>query len=143
NVDTLRALNLALFPVRYTDAFYSEILCSHQDYAKLAYVDTNVVGAICCRLEAIKECPGICRIYIMTLGVLESYRRCQVGSMLLQSAIEHSRRDNADHIYLHVQTNNTVALQFYRHFGFEVTETLRNYYKRIEPPDCYVLLKSL
>lgn len=35
NIHTLRALNLALFPVRYTNAFYNELLCLHQDYAKL------------------------------------------------------------------------------------------------------------
>lgn len=131
-----------------------------------AYADANVVGAICCRLEAIEKQPGVRRTYIMTLGVLEAYQRCRVGrrpppveyleeiglahlasravgSKLLQSAIEQSRRDNADHIYLHVQTSNTVALAFYRRFGFEVTETLYNYYKRIEPPDCFVLLKPL
>lgn len=65
------------------------------------------------------------------------------GSMLLQSVINQSVRDGIDHIYLHVQTSNRIAIQFYHKFGFEITETIRNYYKRIEPPDCYILLKKL
>lgn len=27
--------------------------------------------------------------------------------------------------------------------GFEVAETIPNYYRRIDPPDCYVLRKTL
>lgn len=79
----------------------------------------------------------------MTLGVLASHRKCRIGSQLLASIIEQSRRDGVDHIYLHVQTSNAVALAFYKAFGFRVTQTIRNYYKRIEPPDCYVLCKAL
>lgn len=44
-------------------------------------------------------------------------------------------------IYLHVQTSNEEALRFYRRYGFEVAEKLEGYYKRIDPPDCFVLRK--
>jgi hypothetical protein len=47
-------------------------------------------------------------------------------------------------VYLHVQTSNADALSFYRKkFGFETRGIIRNYYKRIEPPDCYVLALPL
>lgn len=45
----------------------------------LAYVDNCVVGAICCRLEPVEHHPTLQRTYIMTLGVLESYRQCHIG----------------------------------------------------------------
>lgn len=38
NVEELRALNLAIFPVHYNDAFYTDIVRSPKGYAKLGNV---------------------------------------------------------------------------------------------------------
>lgn len=46
-------------------------------------------------------------------------------------------------VYLHVQTSNADALSFYKKFAFENRGIIRNYYKRIEPPDCYMLALPL
>ena len=71
-----------------------------------------------------------------------------------------------EQVYLHVQTNNDDAVRFYKKHGyvhccpvyscdedlihwrhplyrFSVTGEIKNYYKRIEPPDCFVLSKSM
>lgn len=37
-------------------------------------------------------------------------------------------------VMLHVQTNNDEAIAFYKRFGFEVVDEVKDYYKRIEPP---------
>ncbi|KAG6969066.1 hypothetical protein JG688_00005487 [Phytophthora aleatoria] len=123
NAQRLRELNLQLFPVQYNLAFYKEVVSSP---------------------EPVKEGPvGLERTYIMTLGVLESYRRARIGSRLLEGVIAQSIHDGVVQVYLHVQTSNTAALRFYRSHGFEATQILRNYYKRIDPPDCYVLRRQL
>ncbi|POM70484.1 Acetyltransferase (GNAT) family, partial [Phytophthora palmivora] len=102
------------------------------------------VGAICCRREHVEGgTEGLERTYIMTLGVVESYRRARIGTRLLQGVIAQSIQDGVVQIYLHVQTSNTAALRFYRSHDFEATQILRNYYKHIEPPDCYVLRRQL
>lgn len=41
-----------------------------------------------------------------------------------------------------MQVNNEGAIKFYEKFGFEIVEEKKNYYKRIEPADAYVLQKS-
>lgn len=42
-----------------------------------------------------------------------------------------------------MQVNNESAIEFYKKFGFEVVDLKKNYYKRIEPADAYVLQKNL
>lgn len=41
------------------------------------------------------------------------------------------------------QTSNETALHFYKKYGFEHKGIAEKYYKRTEPADAYVLVKSL
>ncbi|KAJ0605448.1 putative transferase transcription regulator GNAT family [Helianthus annuus] len=138
NLMQLKKLNSVLFPVRYNDKYYADALASHH-FTKLAYYSDICVGSIACRLE--KKEDGAIRVYIMTLGVLAPYRGLGIGTKLLNHVIDLSSKENIGEIYLHVQTNNEDAINFYKKFGFEITETIKNYYARITPPDCYVVTK--
>ncbi|XP_065045538.1 uncharacterized protein LOC135581603 isoform X1 [Musa acuminata AAA Group] len=140
NVMQLKKFNTALFPVRYNDKYYADALASG-DFTRLAYFSDICVGSIACRLEK-KEGGAIC-VYIMTLGVLAPYRGLGVGTKLLNHVLDLSHKQNIWEIYLHVQTNNDDAIAFYKKFGFEITDTIRNYYMNISPPDCYVLGKVI
>lgn len=42
-----------------------------------------------------------------------------------------------------LQTSNEAAIRFYQRFGFEVADTIRGYYKRLDPPDAALLRKLL
>ncbi len=116
---------------------------------------------------------GGSRIYIFTLGVLAAYRNRGVGQNLVQSILDYynqamnqSSSDETDakmirkdeiipkeeveqlkkvtEITLHVQISNFDAIKFYTEkFGFEQCEKVENYYKRIDPPHCYVLRKKI
>lgn len=86
----------------------------------------------------------------MTLGVLAAYRGHGIGSKLLQSVLDYYEQEKngpllakVQEIYLHVQTNNHDALHFYERFGFEQGGKIENYYKRIDPPDCFIVYKKL
>ncbi|CAM8889792.1 unnamed protein product [Rhodiola kirilowii] len=140
NLMQLKKLNAALFPVRYNDKYYADALASG-DFTKLAYYSDICVGAIACRIEK-KEAGGVC-VYIMTLGVLAPYRGLGIGSTLLNHVIDLSTKQNVSEIYLHVQTNNEDAINFYKKFGFEITATIQNYYTNITPPDCFVVTKLI
>lgn len=138
NIMQLKKLNVTLFPVRYNDKYYVDALASGE-FTKLAYYNDICVGAIACRLE--KRDAGAVRVYIMTLGVLAPYRGLGVGTKLLNHVLELCSKQNISEIYLHVQTNNDDAINFYKKFGFDITDTIHNYYTNITPPDCYVVTK--
>ena len=43
----------------------------------------------------------------------------------------------------HIVSSNDVALAFYASHGFEQGEVIIDYYKKIDPPHCYVLRKAI
>lgn len=119
------------------------------------------VGAVCCRVE--QDPKGIAlslaakarlldvgpvpttKLYCMTLGVLAPYRGLGIGSDLVQSVLdEANKKASLTHMYLHVHTANEEAIKFYtERFGFHIAETIKDYYRRITPPDCHVLVRDL
>ncbi|XP_076902040.1 uncharacterized protein LOC143556654 [Bidens hawaiensis] len=143
NLTQLKKLNSILFPVRYNNNYYADVLASG-DFTKLAYYSDTCVGSIACRLE--KKEDGAVRVYIMTLGVLAPYRGLGIGDFAIDDdddVLDLSSKENVSEVYLRVQTNNEDAINFYKKFGFEISETIRNYYVRITPPDCYVVTKYI
>ncbi|CAH1971617.1 unnamed protein product [Acanthoscelides obtectus] len=140
NIKQLKRLNSVVFPVSYNDKFYKDVL-EAGELAKLAYYNDIVVGAVCCRIDVTENFR---RLYIMTLGCLYPYRRLGIGTIMVQHVLNYVEQDgNFDSVFLHVQVNNEVAINFYKKFGFEIVETKEHYYKRIEPADAYVLQKTL
>ena len=156
----LKKINMSILPVQYNDTFYKEIVASEIHCCKLAYFNDLVVGGMCFRLEnssnpeiGINKGPlteaitsNICnaekkRIYIMTLGCLTPYRRHGVGSKLVEFIIQRAKDyGDVDGIYLHVQTSNETAKNFYERNGFKVIGDIhKDYYRRVEPRDAYLL----
>ncbi|KAK4524940.1 hypothetical protein GAYE_SCF07G2843 [Galdieria yellowstonensis] len=143
NLEQLKKLNSSIFPIRYGDRFYEEVLRAHPDLVKLAYYHDFLIGAYCCRKEVSSDKQ--IKIYILTIGVLAPYRERGVGTQLLQSILQlvkTERWKDVTEIYAHVQTSNEEALRFYQKNGFEIGEKKTNYYKDIDPPDCYVVYKK-
>jgi len=146
NIEQFKTLNVAGLPVRYSTKFYKDLLNNvPPQYIKFAFWNGFAVGAICCRVEDSKV-EGIQgkRLYIMTLSVLPAYRRRGVAGALLRHVLEAALQDTSiGDAYLHVQTSNAEALGFYKAQGFTQGEKLEGYYKRIDPPDCYIVSKAL
>ncbi|KAI8821372.1 putative acetyltransferase family, partial [Fimicolochytrium jonesii] len=153
NITRLRQLNSLLFPVRYNDKFYRDVLHVHPaDLSCLAFLERLPIGAISCRKEPLypatdpRHDPRHCRVYIMTLGVLSPYRRLRVGSALLGRVEEAAGKDaGVVELALHVQTSNTQALRFYERHGFVKATMVKDYYikNNVQPPDAWVLRKSV
>ena len=112
---------------------------------KFAYSNEFVIAAVCARVEDIDQ-SGKKRLYIMTLAVLAAYRGRGIGSDLLRSLLVYCEKDDAQisEIALHVHVSNDDAIRFYKEkFGFTKGPLVENYYRRIDPPHCYLLYKNL
>jgi N-alpha-acetyltransferase 50 len=152
NIEQFKTLNVSTLPVRYTTKFYKELLQKiDKDFIKFAFWNGFAVGSICCRIETEmrkndqgEDCE-VSVFYIMTLSVLPVYRRRGIASTLLNHVLDAAmkKNDQLSEIWLHVQTSNKDALDFYMARGFEQTELKEGYYTRIEPASCYVLRKPI
>lgn len=81
---------------------------------------------------------------MMTLGVLEPYRRLGLGSQLLQHILEQAKlAKDISKVYLHVQTTNNQGVKFYKKHDFQIVSTENDYYKHIEPRDAFLLSKII
>ena len=151
NVEILRKVNQACFPISYNDNFYKDVVSRRDEgLNKFAYYGGFVVGAVCTRMEPLPSDATRSQLYIMTLAVLAAYRGREVGTQLIESVLDHyeAHKDgefaSVDIIALHVQISNSDAIRFYRdRFGFAQGEMVENYYRRIDPPHCYLLYKKL
>ena len=110
-------------PVVYSEDFYNR-LTNYTRYSQLGYLKDVLVGAISCRYEDDTETPGMNVVYIMTITVLNAYRRYGIGSQLLKRAINECKTDKVTKIYLHVLCSNESAIQFYKSNGFHIKEEL-------------------
>ncbi|CAN8061845.1 unnamed protein product [Agarophyton chilense] len=167
NVSQLEVLNTTIFPVKYDHVFYRDVLKAPEGFVKLAYFNELLVGGVCCRKEPYveshvapekqllvesKTAPPSppkkqASLYIMTLGVLAPYRERGIGHRLITHVLDVAEsspvcEDIVD-VYLHLQDGNEDALRFYTRYGFEITEYIQGYYRRLDPPNCFVVRKKV
>ena len=155
NITILADINSAVLPIQYpsNSIIYKQMLTA-EDFCFIAYTDDNIaIGAIGCRLE-LNATKTAVNLLILTIAVLAPYRRSGIGSQLLQRVIDNAKQFNEnakqdgteliESIFLHVQVNNDEAIAFYTgKFGFSIKETLQNYYKKLVPPDAYILSRAM
>lgn len=67
-------------------------------------------------------------LHINNIAVHHEFRRYGIGSALLQSVLEESRRKNARQALLEVRVSNVAARKLYERHGFEINGRRRNYY---------------
>jgi ribosomal protein S18 acetylase RimI-like enzyme len=79
--------------------------------------------------------------HIITLDVLEIYRRQSVGSLLLQAAEREAASLGAACMYLETATTNKAAIALWKKHGYRETGTIENYYGRGQ--NAFEMLKQL
>jgi len=132
DMDQLRALHAALFPLSYTDQFYSEL--SRNYCTSLVVVSARtpslLLGFATARCEVHHSLCGGSSLtaYLMTIGVRQDMQRHGLGGELLERIMVLLFEQGAQSLSLHVLASNRTAVGFYRSHGFTVLERLRGHY---------------
>lgn len=105
--DRIKALHEEFFPVKYSDAFYDGIIMERGIYGgklhSIIAIDENqeVVAFLlgqflnypdqCEDRDLFSTNQPQCMYYILTVGVIEKYRRSGVASILVNQSIEYAK----------------------------------------------------
>ena len=79
--------------------------------------------------------------HIITLDVLQAFRRLSVGSSLLEAAEQDAASHGAACMYLETATTNKAAIALWKKHGYGETATIENYYGRGQ--NAFEMLKQL
>jgi ribosomal protein S18 acetylase RimI-like enzyme len=145
-IERIKVLDKVCFPVKYGADFYANLGKRVKGDAErhwsplnaIAIFHDHVVGVITTRLEFLDAAEAAAsgkqyRAYVMTLAVLEPYRRLGIATELLKHVASYleSQHDVVE-LGLNVQQGST-ALRFYEKHGFTIRKEMPNYYTDIEP----------
>jgi ribosomal-protein-alanine N-acetyltransferase len=68
--------------------------------------------------------------HIVTLDVLEAYRRHSIGSLLLEASENEAAARGVTLMYLETATTNKAAIALWKKHGYRETATIENFYGR-------------
>ena len=105
-------------------------------------------GAECIVAESAGEIAGFVLTdrrksegHIVTLDVLEAYRRQGLGSALLEAAERGLAARGVSKVYLETATTNAAAVAFWQKHGYRTADVLPGYYSNGD--DAYEMSKTL
>ncbi len=80
--------------------------------------------------------------HLVSIAVLEEYRRRGIGSKLLENSIRAALEIyDAESMYLEVRVSNEPAIRLYEKYGFKKVRIIKGYY--MDGEDAYVMVKRL
>uniref|UniRef100_A0A0K8TKZ5 N-alpha-acetyltransferase 60 n=1 Tax=Tabanus bromius TaxID=304241 RepID=A0A0K8TKZ5_TABBR len=140
----VRTLCQDWFPIDYPLSWYEDITSSSRFFALAAVYNLAIIGLIVAEIKPYsklnKEDKGILPDsmgknadvgYILSLGVHKKHRRNGIGSLLLESLVNHlttAEKYSVKAIFLHVLTTNQPAILFYEKRRFYLHSFLPYYY---------------
>ncbi|XP_050390569.1 N-alpha-acetyltransferase 60 [Patella vulgata] len=132
------------FPIEYPDSWYDDITSSSRFFSLAATYHSRIIGLIVAEIkpkvklnkedaDILATCfpPTVQVAYILSLGVVEDFRRNGIASLLLDSLLSHLTTKeffNCKAVYLHVLESNGDALRFYERRNFRPHSFLPYYY---------------
>ncbi|KAJ9546136.1 hypothetical protein OSB04_025843 [Centaurea solstitialis] len=148
DLEVLVKIHGDLFPIRYEIEFFHNVV-NGRDIVSWGAVDRNrpngesdeLIGFVTARIVMAKESEieDMLRfdksrsdqtlVYILTLGVVESYRNFGIATSLIREVIKYaSNIPNCRAVYLHVISYNNSAIHLYQKMSFLCVRRLHAFY---------------
>jgi len=79
--------------------------------------------------------------HVITVDILPEYRRCGLGTALMERAHERLRHMEARRVRLEASVENPSAIAFYQKLGYQIVGRISRYY--LDSIDAWVMSKDL
>ncbi|CAN0888193.1 Histone acetyltransferase MCC1 [Linum grandiflorum] len=148
DLEILERMHAEIFPIRYEAEFFQHVVNGH-DIVSWAAIDRGrpngngdeMIGFVTARIVLAKESeigdllrydpsrPDQTLLYILTLGVVDTYRNLGIASSLIREVTQYaSSIRTCRAIYLHVISYNIAAIQLYKKMSFRCIRRLQGFY---------------
>ena len=130
----------SLFVPIFGHVYSYSILLNMSDHIWCAYSNDQLIGCVLA-----KQSNNSSILYLILFGIEKLYRSLGIGTSLLSTIIEYTRRCVYTRIYLHTECTNASAISFYRKFHFQIDLYVENYYQTMTTfyPDAFRMSRKL
>lgn len=146
DVPTVMYINKVSLPENYPEWFFEEHLERWGEAFFVAEVDGKVVGYVMSRVEYgapfVVEGTFVKKGHIVSIAVLEQYRRRGIGRSLMEHALKALKEVyDCKEVYLEVRVSNEPAIRLYERLGFRKVRIIPMYY--LDGEDAYLMAREL
>lgn len=146
DIERVMHINSKCLPENYSSYFYRDLYTKYPETFLVAEMDGEIQGYVMCRIERGWSKKGklspakLC--HIVSVAVMEGYRRRGIGRELIVQAMGRGRRIyNCNEGYLEVRISNDAAINLYDGLGF--SKVKRNYGYYLDGEDAWVMASTL
>jgi len=133
DLNQVMEVNTACLPENYSTFFYRDLYRRFPKTFLVAEADRGIQGYIMCRIERglskLKSLRPTRQCHVVSIAVLEAYRRRGIATQLLLNAMGEGRDEyNASECFLEVRVGNEPAIKLYEKLGFSKVKRNFGYY---------------
>lgn len=146
DLNRVMTINEECLPENYSTFFYRDLYQRFPKTFIVAEADGAIQGYIMCRIERglskFKTFRTARHAHVVSIAVMEAYRRRGIASEILLKAMENGvEAYNVTECFLEVRASNQLAIALYEKLGFTNVNRKLGYY--MDGEDALVLAKPL
>ncbi|MBD3196897.1 MAG: GNAT family N-acetyltransferase [Candidatus Lokiarchaeota archaeon] len=147
DLDGVIEVNERELPEDYPYFFYKSILDNYSDSFLIACEKENpnkIIGYIMWRIErtpSVNSLELVNKGHLVSIAILEQYRRKGVASALLMNSMPAIEKHNISEFVLEVRVSNYPAINLYKKFRYKINTIKKQYYRDGE--NAYYMIKKV